>query len=151
MKNLLNYERNGDENRKIIDIIDEKTFQPGLRTKKEKPRLVERGGTCLRKDLVRIRCCAVFPESNCQQSTTMQALWHYPYQRNRSPATCQLLALKNRTDLDFSLSPHITRFLARFVNCFRFCFAESWIVGLAMGGAESKDADVIVGFFGWSL
>ena len=29
----------------------EKTFQPKLRTGKEKPRLVERRGICLRKDL----------------------------------------------------------------------------------------------------
>ena len=36
-----------EENRKIIDIIDEKTFQPGSRTKKEKPRFVIRGGTWL--------------------------------------------------------------------------------------------------------
>ena len=40
-----------EENQKIIDIVDEKTFQPGLRTGKEKPRLVERGGVCSRKDL----------------------------------------------------------------------------------------------------
>ena len=31
-----------EENRKIIDIVDEKTFQPALRTGKEKPRLMER-------------------------------------------------------------------------------------------------------------
>ena len=32
--------------------MNEKTFQPGLRIEKEKPRLVEKKGTCLRKDLV---------------------------------------------------------------------------------------------------
>ena len=39
--------RDGKENRKIIsvDIVDEKTFQPGLRTGKEQSRVVERGGT----------------------------------------------------------------------------------------------------------
>ena len=31
-----------EENRKIINIIDEKTFQLRLRTEKEKPRLMER-------------------------------------------------------------------------------------------------------------
>ena len=43
----------GEKNRKImgVDIVNEKTFQPGLKTGKEKPRLVERGGVCLRKDL----------------------------------------------------------------------------------------------------
>ena len=45
MKNLPIDERDGEENQKIIDIVNEKTFQPELRTGKEKPRLVERGGT----------------------------------------------------------------------------------------------------------
>ena len=44
-----------EENQKIIDIVNKKTFQPGLRTGKEKPRLDERGGTCLRRDLVEER------------------------------------------------------------------------------------------------
>ena len=36
MKNLPTDEGDGEENRKIIDIVDEKTFQPGLKTGKEK-------------------------------------------------------------------------------------------------------------------
>ena len=46
MKNLLANERDKEKNRKIIsvDIVNEKTFQSGLRTGKEKPRLVEREG-----------------------------------------------------------------------------------------------------------
>ena len=40
-----------EENRKIIDIVDEKTFQPGLRTGKKKPRLMKRGRVCLKGDL----------------------------------------------------------------------------------------------------
>ena len=46
MKNLPTDEGDEEENQKIIkiDIVNEKTFQPGLRTGKEKPRLVERGG-----------------------------------------------------------------------------------------------------------
>ena len=35
----------------LIDIVDEKTFQPGLRKEKKKPKMMERGGVCLRKDL----------------------------------------------------------------------------------------------------
>ena len=40
------------ENRKIVDIVNEKTFQPGLPVRKVKPRLVVRrlvvrGGTWL--------------------------------------------------------------------------------------------------------
>ena len=45
MKNLLTNEEMWEENRKIIDIVDGKTFQPELRIGKKKPRLVERGGT----------------------------------------------------------------------------------------------------------
>ena len=57
-----------EENRKIIDIVNEKTFQPELRTGKKKPRLMERKGlfeVCSKKDLVGIRCCSV-SESNCK-------------------------------------------------------------------------------------
>ena len=39
-----------EENRKILDIVNEKTFQPGLRIEKEKPRLVDRGEICLRRE-----------------------------------------------------------------------------------------------------
>ena len=48
MKNPPTNEKDREENPKIIsvDIVEEKIFQPGLRTGKEKPRLVERGGTC---------------------------------------------------------------------------------------------------------
>ena len=47
MKNLPTDEGDEEKNRKIIsvDIVNEKTFQPGLRTGKEKSRVVERGGT----------------------------------------------------------------------------------------------------------
>ena len=53
MKNLPIKEGDGEENQKIIsvDIVDKKTFQPGLRMGKEKPRLVEREKTCLRRNL----------------------------------------------------------------------------------------------------
>ena len=52
MKNLpTNEEDWRGKPKDLIDIVDEKTFQPGLRTGKEKPRLVERGGVCSRKDL----------------------------------------------------------------------------------------------------
>ena len=48
-----------EENQKIIDIIDEKTFQPGPRAGKQKPKFVMKGGTRMIRDLVRIRCCLV--------------------------------------------------------------------------------------------
>ena len=34
-----------------VDIVDEKTFQPEQRTRKEKPRLMEREEVYLRRDL----------------------------------------------------------------------------------------------------
>ena len=76
MKNLPTDEGDwGEKPKDLINIIDEKTFQPGLRTRKEKPRMMEGGEVYLRKDLfkgetwiirnlVRIRCYAVFQESN---------------------------------------------------------------------------------------
>ena len=45
MKNLPTNEGDGEENQKIINIVNEITFQPGLRIGKEKPRVVERRGT----------------------------------------------------------------------------------------------------------
>ena len=60
------------ENLKIIDIVDEKIFQLRLKTEKEKPRLVERGGICLRENLVEEGfgwnkvLCNFLTESNCQ-------------------------------------------------------------------------------------
>ena len=60
------------ENWKIIDIVDEKTFQPELKTGKEKPRLVEREGIYLGGDLVKERLsqnkvlCSFLTKSNCQ-------------------------------------------------------------------------------------
>ena len=46
IKNLPTNEGDGEENQKIIsvDIVDEKTIQPGLKIGKEKPRLEERRG-----------------------------------------------------------------------------------------------------------
>ena len=38
-------EKMWEKNQKIINIVNEKTFQPGPRTRKEKPRFVMRGGT----------------------------------------------------------------------------------------------------------
>ena len=85
----------------------------------------------------------------------MQVSWCSLHQGDRSPATYQLLALEPQW-LGFllvvsSLSPHLARFLAYPVGCPHICFAESWIVGLAIGGVESRGADVAVSFSGWSL
>ena len=45
-----------------------------------------------------------------------------------------------------SLSPHLTHFLARLVGHPHFRFVESWIIGLAIGGAEFRGADIAVNF-----
>ena len=89
----------------------------------------------------------------------------YPlHHKNRSLVSCWLLTLKPHW-LGFlfvallcrlflvtsSLSPHLARFLVRPIGHPCFCFAGSWIVGLVIGGAESKGANVAVGFSGWSL
>ena len=78
MKNFpTNKENWGGKPKDLIDIIDEKTFQPRLRTGKEKPRMMDRGGVCSKKDLfegetwmirdlVRIKCYVVLQKSNCQ-------------------------------------------------------------------------------------
>ena len=84
-----------EENQKIIVIINEKTFQPGLRIGKEKPRVVEGEKICsirdlvneglewwktwMMRNLVRIRCCVVLQESNCQWSNCHCRLPDAPY------------------------------------------------------------------------
>ena len=40
-----------EKNQKMKDIVNEKTFSFGLKTGKEKPRLVEREEICSRRDL----------------------------------------------------------------------------------------------------
>ena len=109
------------------------------------------------RDLVRIRCCIVLQELNCQWSTTMQACKHSLCQENRSPATHWLLALKLHR-LRFLLVTsflllHLARFLARSVGRLCFCFRGSvgLTVDLVIGGAESRGANVAVDFSGWSL
>ena len=83
-----------EKNRKIIDIVDEKTFQPGLRTGKEKPRFVVRGGTLVEEGLGRNK--VLFSSSRGQIANgsihQMQAFRRSLRQGDRSPATCQLLA-----------------------------------------------------------
>ena len=88
---------------------------------------------------------------------------------DRFPASCRLLALELHW-LGFllvafsllplfchlflvasSLSSHLVCFLACPVNRPRFCFAGSWIIGLAMGGAKSRGANVAFGFSESSL
>ena len=149
------------EIQKIINIVNEKIFQLGLRIKKEKPRLMKRKGTYSRRNLVEKRfgqnkvLCNSSMESNCQLSTTIQAPWYSLHQGDRFPATHWLLTLELHW-LKFllivsSLLPHLARFLARFVG--RFCchFVGSWIVGLATGRTKSRGTDVTLGFFEWSL
>ena len=68
MKNLLTNEE--DYKRKPKNH-DKKTFQPGLKTGKEKrdwwrEEGFVQGGTWMMRDSARIRCCVVFQKSNCQ-------------------------------------------------------------------------------------
>ena len=69
--------------------------------------------------------------------------------------------IENKTDSDTffvtfkltwipSLLSYLTHFIA-FAEHLYFCITGSWIVGLAMGGVESKNADVVIDFSQWSL
>ena len=76
-------------------------------------------------------------------------------QRDKSLVTCRLLALEPDW-LGFllvasSLLPHLICFLVHYIGCARFCSVESYIVGLAISGAESRGANIAFGFSGWSL
>ena len=53
--------------------------------------------------------------------------------------------------LEILFVAHLAHFLVCLVGRPRFCFVRSWIVDLAMGKAESKGADVAVGFSKWPL
>ena len=64
-------------------------------------------------------------KSNCLCSTIIQAPRRSLHQGNRSPATCRLLTLENRTNSDFSLLPYLAYLLARFIGCPCFRFAGS--------------------------
>ena len=77
----------------------------------------------------------------------MQASQRYLRQGNRSPVTYRLLALENQTELDSSLSPHLTRYVARlFAGRLCFCLRGlvGLVVGLAIGGAVSMAGEVAV-------
>ena len=114
------------------------------------------------RDLVRIRCCIVLQESNCHGNyhagspavlfaPERQISGYSPASGSRTSLTrilpCRLFLVAS------FLSPHcvLVRFVARPIGRPRFCFMGSWVVGLAMGVAESRDADVAVGFSEWSL
>ena len=60
----------------------------------------------------------------------MQAPRGYLRQGNRSPITHRLLAPENQTDLDFSLLPHLARFIALFAGGSSFRFVGSLTIGI---------------------
>ena len=125
MKNLLTDEGDWGEKPKdqSVDIVDEKTFQPGQRTGKKKPRLMWREGTWfgrwrtwIIRDLVKIRI----------------------------PPYCLFFVTS-------FLSSHLARFLARLVGRPRFCLAGSLTIGLVIGGKVSMVGEVTVGLSGCAL
>ena len=88
-----------EENQKIIDIVNEKTFQTGLSTEKEKPRFVVRGRTLVKERLGRNKM--LFSSQQDQTANgfiyQIQAFQCSLHQRDRSLASYQLLArLKTR-------------------------------------------------------
>ena len=107
IKNLLTNEADRKENRKIINIVDEKTFQPGLRTRKEKPRVKKGGtwfgqlGTWIIRDLDDKglgQNKVLYNSSRVELSMVklpLQAPQRSLRQGDRSPASCRLLALES--------------------------------------------------------
>ena len=111
-----------EEKRKIIDIVDEKTFQPGLRTGKKKPRLMERKGL-FEEGLGRNKVLFGF-EVKLQMAKPPNIGSPTLCQGDRSPATRRLLSLENQTDSD--------AFLVVSLNALRspsFCWSSPLLFG----------------------
>ena len=121
-----------EENRKIIDIVNEKTFQPRQGQGRK-----NRKWCGERKDLVGNKVLFSSQRGRTANSSIhqIQAPRRSLRQGVRSPATCQLLAsLKTKlTRIPFLLSyPHLMRFVAcSFASRPRFCLRSS--LGLAVG------------------
>ena len=139
-----------EENQKTIYIINEKTFQPGLRTEKEKPRFIVRGGTWLEQNTIQFSAgsnCKWFHLPKCRLLDILALgrqifrLW---------PASD---SIKNQIDSDSYLLPHLARFVARLFGCLCFCLRGSMglTIGLAIGGAVSIVGEVAVGLSNRSL
>ena len=166
MKNLPTNEENGEKSRKIIDIVNEKIFQPKLGQRKEnrdwwKEERFAQGGTCLRRDLDDKRLGQ--NKVLCNSSGVKLLMVNYYAgspafrKRDRSPPTCRLLTLESHW-LRFCLVtsfllPHLERFWVRPVGHPCFCFRGSvgLTVDLAIGGTKSRGTDVILSFSRWSL
>ena len=123
-----------EENRKIMDIVDEKTFQPRQRQEKKNQKWYGK-----RKDLIKNKVLFSFQWGRTTNGSIhqMQAPRRSLSQRVRSPATCRLLApLKIKLTRILSLMSyhHLTRFVARlFAGCPRFYLKS--LVGLSVGPA----------------
>ena len=82
-----------EENQKIMNIVNEKTFQPRLRTKKEKPRFIMRRETLVEKRLGLNKMLFSSQRSQTANGSIyqMQAPQHSLRQVDKSPASCRLL------------------------------------------------------------
>ena len=80
-----------EENRKIMDIVDEKTFQPGQRQGRKKRKWCGE-----RRDLVGNKVLFSSQRGRTANGSIhqMQAPRHSLRQGDRSPASCRLLALE---------------------------------------------------------
>ena len=136
-----------EENRKIMDIVDEKTFQPGQRQGRKNRRWCGE-----RRNLIRNK--VLFSSQRGQTANgsihQMQAPRRSLRQRVRSLATCRLLApLKTKLTRIPSLSsyPHLTHFVVRpFAGRSRFCLRSS--IGIAVGLAIKWPAALSFGTVG---
>ena len=108
------------------------------------------------RNLVRIRCCVVLQESNCHYAGSLalpvpgRQISGYPPASGSTTAltwtlSCHLFLVASLGASSSAFS-YLARFLARLVGCFHFHFVGSLTIGLAMGGAESREADIAVSF-----
>ena len=139
----------GEENQKIIKYkyCRWKNLSIWTKNSEGKPRLVKRRGTCLKRDLIKIRCCAVLQQSQTANGQIITVgFLTFPAPETQISGYLPDSGSKTAPTWIFPMLFHLARFLACLVSYFSFCFAGSWIIGLAIGGAESRSADVTIGF-----
>ena len=141
------------ENQKIIDIINRKIFQSDLRTTKKKPKVCGK-----RRDLVEEgvgRNKVLFSSQRDQNANSQTATPGFSMLSALRRQISGLLpasgSIKNQTNSDSSLLPHLACFVVCLIGRFCFCLACSWIVNLVIDKVESKDADIANSFSRWSL
>ena len=124
-----------EKNRKIMDIVDKKTFQPGQRQGKKNQKWYSEKRNLVRNKMLFSSQWGRTANSSIYQ---MQAPQRSLHQGVRSPTTCRLLSsLKTKLIWIPFLSsyPHLTHFVARSFTghpCFRLRGSVDLAVSLAI-------------------